>query len=457
VPRSWDSSRRFLSPQTARQGSIVAPSRPTNHRPQARFGVVPKDDVTFVTFVQAADAARAFLQYFQTVISSLWRLGRRYWLDALIVAAGVLAAVEVATRNNESATQHLQASAWWAAPWAFAFGLPLLLRRRFPFAAPAAVFLLGAVTSFANGTVVTYAFGNFLAVIAASFLFGMLFDRTQSPAGLGIALGAGAIVVNNDPRQALGDYWGVAVVFTIAWLAGLALGSKLKEAAASHERAERAERERERLAEEAVAEERARIARELHDVVAHSMSVMVVQAGGVRRLLHDDQEREREALLVVERIGREALTEMRRMLGVLRASGDGAALTPQPGLEHLDLLIEQVRRSGLNVAVQVTGEPVPLPTGLGLSAYRIVQESLTNALKHGDRSSAQVRLNYGEDELEVEVIDGSTIVSGERNGGHGLVGMRERVAVYGGELEAGPREGGGYRVRARLPLSGTHA
>lgn len=397
------------------------------------------------------------MEYFQVVVGSLWRLWRRYWLDVLIVAAGVLAAVGVGLRLNETGHSHLTASIWWAAPWAFAFGLPLLLRRRFPFGAPAAVFLIGAVTSFVNGSVVTYAFGNFLAVLAASCLFGLLFDRTQSPAGLGIALGAGAIVIHNDPLQSLGDFWGVAVTFGIAWLAGLALGSKLKEAAATRERADRAERERERLAEEAVAEERARIARELHDVVAHSMSVMVVQAAGVRRLLHDDQEREREALLVVERIGREALTEMRRMLGVLRASGDGPVLTPQPGLEHLDLLVEQVRRAGLDVGVQVTGEPVQLPAGLGLSAYRIVQESLTNALKHGDRSSAHVRLQYGEDELELEVVDGSTVVSNERNGGHGLVGMRERVAVYGGELEAGPRKDGGYRVRARFPLSGAQA
>jgi signal transduction histidine kinase len=393
------------------------------------------------------------VEYLQLVISSLWRVWRGYWLDVLIVAVGVLSAVEVAFRLDDSDSAPLTGTSWVLAPYVFFFSTLLLLRRRYPFAAPAAVFLSGSIASFLNGEIVVYAFGEFLTVLAAAFLFGMLFDRFQSPAGLGIALGAGAIVTHNAPKQGFGDFAFIAILFAIAWLAGLALGSKLQEAAATRERADLAERERERIAAEAVAEERARIARELHDVVAHSMSVMVVQASGVRRLLKADQERERDALLVVERVGREALTEMRRMLGVLRASGDDATLTPQPGLEHLDRLLEQVRRAGLDVDLEVTGEPVTLPTGLGLSAYRILQESLTNALKHGDRTGAQVRLRYLPDELELEIVDGSGTVAGERNGGHGLVGMRERVAVYGGEIEAGPRDEGGYRVHARLPLS----
>jgi signal transduction histidine kinase len=389
---------------------------------------------------------------FNGVIARMSRLWRRYWIDALIFAAATLAAVEVGFRLGEDP---LHGSNWLLVPFAFLFVAPLLARRRFPFAAPATVFLLGAAMALVNGSVVTYAVGDFLGAIAASFMLGVLFDRTLSLAGLAVCYGAVAVVTHEDPNQGAADFFWTSLIFTIAWLAGLALGSKLREADVTRERAERAESERERIAAEAVAEERARIARELHDVVAHSMSVMVVQASGVRRLLHEDQEREREALLVVERTGREALTEMRRMLGVLRASGEDATLTPQPGLEHLDRLIEQVRRAGLDVDVEVTGEPVTLPTGLGLSAYRILQESLTNALKHGDRTGAHVRLRYLPDELELEVLDGTGTVSGDRNGGHGLVGMRERVAVYGGQIEAGPRDEGGYRVRARLPLSGT--
>jgi signal transduction histidine kinase len=184
---------------------------------------------------------------------------------------------------------------------------------------------------------------------------------------------------------------------------------------------------------------------------------MTVQASGVRRLLLPEQEREREALLVVERIGREALTEMRRMLGVLRASGDVATLAPQPGMQHIEKLVDQARRAGLTVELQVVGEPQQLPTGLDLSAYRIVQEGLTNVLKHGDQAKARVRVRYGSDEIELEVVDESHVAAAEvTDDGHGLAGMRERVAVYGGEFEAGPRAEGGFRVRARLPLAGVH-
>ena len=180
---------------------------------------------------------------------------------------------------------------------------------------------------------------------------------------------------------------------------------------------------------------------------------MVVQASGVRRLLKEEQHRERDALMSVEQIGRQALTEMRRMLGVMRTGEEQptAALTPQPGLQHLDRLIAQVEEAGLPVALRVEGERPELSPGVDLSAYRIIQEGLTNALKHSKGAHAEVVIRYVDSSVQLEISDdglGST--NGDGNG-HGLVGMRERVAVYGGVVDAGPGAGGGFRVAARLP------
>jgi signal transduction histidine kinase len=204
-----------------------------------------------------------------------------------------------------------------------------------------------------------------------------------------------------------------------------------------------------------VAEERARLARELHDVVGHSVSVMTVQASAVRRLLRPDQEKEREALEVVEQTGRQALAEMRRLVGVLRRPEEAPALAPQPSLEHIEKLVAHVRESGLPVELRVEGEPAQLPAGVDLTAYRLVQEGLTNALKHARADQALVLVRYGDGEIELEVADNGTGGGDGSGGGHGLVGMRERVAVYGGELEAAPRPEGGFRLKARLPLEAT--
>ena len=214
----------------------------------------------------------------------------------------------------------------------------------------------------------------------------------------------------------------------------------------------RAEREREERARLAVSEERARIARELHDVVGHSVSVMTVQASAVRRLLKPEQEREREALLIVEQTGREAMAEMRRMVGVLRRPEEAPALAPQPSLEHLDKLVEHARESGLPVTLQIEGDAVQLPAGVDLTAYRLVQEGLTNALKHARAKNAEVLVRYSNGFVELSVTDDGTGDGGGDSGGHGLVGMRERISVYGGNLEAGPRPEGGYRLRATLPV-----
>jgi len=215
---------------------------------------------------------------------------------------------------------------------------------------------------------------------------------------------------------------------------------------------------RPRLEERAAAKERARIAHELHDLVAHSVSEMVVQASGVRCSLTEDQEREREALRSIERIGREALTEMRRMLGVLPGGGDDqmTELAPQPGLAYLDRLITNVQSSGLPVTLHVEGERPAVPIGIDLSAYRLVQEGLANALTHANCAHADVTVRYGGDVIEVEIADdGSSVDGSGRSEGESLAGMRERVALYGGKLETGPRAGGGYLVRAQLPVEVT--
>jgi signal transduction histidine kinase len=218
-----------------------------------------------------------------------------------------------------------------------------------------------------------------------------------------------------------------------------------------------AEEAHEAEAARAVAEERRRIAREMHDVVAHSMSVMVVQAGGARRILRQDPARADAAGEQIERTGREALAEMRRMLGFLRA-GEDDPTEPQPGLERLDALVARTRDAGLPVTVRVVGEPRRLSSGLDLTAYRIVQEGLTNALKHAGGAPTEVDVRWGAQRLELEIRDDGrgrppTRPPNGDGGGHGLVGMQERVRLYGGELRAGRSENGGFAVLARLPLN----
>jgi signal transduction histidine kinase len=423
----------------------------------ARFLLVRADDLEVVLPDDDTLAAVVYLQDMTAGIANLarrvWPLIRRYGFDALVLLAMLEVALELAfgrEHNKDAPTGSL----WLLIPLSIAILAPLLARRRFPFAAPAAVYLYCAAISFYNGNLVTFSFGIFLAVLTSAFLMGMLPDRSQSVSGLAIGVGAAAIVVHNDPDQGWGDFFFISLLFTIVWLAGNALGAKLTQYRQAEERAARLEREREERARTAVAEERARIARELHDVVGHSVSVMTVQASGVRRLLRPEQEREREALLIVEQTGREALAEMRRLVDVLRRPEEAPALAPQPSLQHLDKLVDQVRESGLNVELKVEGDVAKLPASVDLAAYRLVQEGLTNTLKHAQAHRAEVLVRYGNGEVEVVVADDGNGTGGGAGGGHGLVGLRERIAVAGGELDAGPRTGGGFQVRARLPMNG---
>jgi signal transduction histidine kinase len=291
----------------------------------------------------------------------------------------------------------------------------------------------------------------FLPFLIAIYSVAAHADRRR--AVIGGVLAAAAILAIDAPVLLAGAVpndvyaW---LLYGLAWILGRALRHRQDLAAALQDRAALLEHEQEAKARSAVTEERARIARELHDVIAHSLSVIVVQAAAERRVLGQEHATTREVLGAIEHTGRQALVELRRLLGVIRKTDDRPALRPQPTLARLDELLAQVRDAGLAVQLQTQGEPVPLPPGVDLSAYRIVQEALTNVLKHANARHVEVLVCYRPGELEVEVTDDGQGPTDEPGGGHGLVGMRERVALYGGALEAGQRDGGGYRLHARL-------
>ena len=380
----------------------------------------------------------------------IWPLLRRYWFDGVILAALGIGLTGAVLGGQEH--KGPEGPLWFDVVALLVIVLPLLARRRFPFGAPAAMGVATALASFVDKTVVPYDGVTFLVGCAALFLAGTLRDRSQAVAGLAVAEGVAAVVVHNDPNGGVANFVVASIIFGIVWAIAFGVGRKSVEADEAKERATRAEREREERARVAVADERARIARELHDVVGHSVSVMTVQASAVRRLLLPEQQREREALLVVERTGREALAEMRRMVGVLRRPEEAPALAPQPSLEHLDKLVAQAREAGLPVELRVEGDSVQLPAGVDLTAYRLIQEGLTNTIKHARATRAEVLVRYTGDHVELAVSDDGDGSGSGDGGGHGLVGMRERVSVYGGELEAGSTPSGGYRLRARLPI-----
>jgi signal transduction histidine kinase len=245
----------------------------------------------------------------------------------------------------------------------------------------------------------------------------------------------------------------------VAWVLGHFVGDRQVYAAQLEERTAELERAREELARRAVTEERLRLARELHDVVAHAMSVIAVQSGVGAHVADSRPEEVGKALGAIEATSRAALTELRRLLGVLRQDSESQAnLMPVPGLANLDSLLTEVGKAGLAVRVRVEGAPLQLPAGVDLSAYRIVQEALTNVVKHAGPAHAQVTIGYRDQEVSVEVIDDgrgamTPVGDGREGTGHGLIGMRERVVAFNGELEVGPRPSGGFRVAARLPLA----
>jgi signal transduction histidine kinase len=328
--------------------------------------------------------------------------------------------------------------------------LSLAWRRRAPVAVAAVVMAALTALALVSNTPDVTVFG-IAAVVLAMYSVAAHCELRDALIGGAVVL-VPAFVLEAVVDGEFGNFFFIAVMNASVWIAGRAVRSQGSRAARLADRTVVLEREGEQKARIAVSEERARIARELHDIVAHSVSTMVVQAGAERRVLDDGQASTREVLLSIEHTGRQAMAEMRRLLGMLRKDDEELALAPQPSLAHVDVLVDQIRGAGMPVELRVEGEPVPLPPGVDLSAYRIVQEALTNALKHAGPASATVTVRYDKHELTLAIADSGRGAVNGGGGGHGLVGMRERVALFGGELDAGSRAGRGFAVQARLPL-----
>jgi signal transduction histidine kinase len=332
-----------------------------------------------------------------------------------------------------------------------AHSLPIALRRRFPVQVLACG--LGTGLAFASLRLNLISLG--LSTLIYVYSVAALRPRRVSLAGLAATEAMLALVFLARPR-ALGDRSTLVadcVIVAAAWWLGDGTRRRHEAVAAARERAAELERAREELARRAVVEERLRIARELHDVVAHSMSIIAVQSGVGAHVLDSQPEEARKALAAVEATSRQALAEMRRLLGVLRQEAEpSGSLAPSPGLAEVDALAADVARAGARVEVRIEGTRPELPLGLDLSAYRIVQEALTNVVRHAGPATARVRIRYAPDTVDIEVVDDGRGAGTGRGDGHGIAGMRERAALYGGSLDAGPLPGGGFRVAARLPV-----
>ena len=359
-----------------------------------------------------------------------------------VFVLGLAAAAEIEVLVDPSQRPRL-ATGLFALAWA----LPLLAWRRFPLGAPAAVFLTLVVESLVvSGDAVTHSSVNGIALVAAFGVAGTHDTLRAGLAGAGIGFASLAAIVGSESPEPSGAI-PIFILGGVVWVLGRALGDRARRTTELEQRAGRLEREQEK----ALADQRARIARELHDVVAHSVSVMTVQAGAARLLLAEDPDRAREPLLSVERTGRQALADMRRLLGILRHGDEELELAPQPGLADVARLVEEVRSAGLEAVLAVEGEPRFLPAGVDLAGYRILQEALTNALKHAPGTQAYVRIRYTPKSLDLEIANDVDVV---RDGppGRGILGMRERVNLYGGAFEAG-RVDSRYAVHATLPLT----
>ena len=331
--------------------------------------------------------------------------------------------------------------------------LPVLAVRRQPIGALAVSFcatcLNVAFTAPAEG-----AFQTFVADIVLAFGVGAFVAGIRSRAALAVLLCATAafgLLVRLEQDYPSGEFLPILVWFAAAWAVGRMVLSWRLRAVELERLSRQLAAERDARAREAVTVERARIARELHDVIAHNVSVMSVQATAAGRVLDGDQPIVRDALRTIQGTARATVDEMRRMLGILRAADDDSELAPQPRLDDLEALVEQARVAGVAVDLRVEGTLPALPAGLELSAYRIVQEALTNTIKHAGQARAAVTVRYASHAVEIEVLDDGPGDGQGAGTGHGIVGLRERVALFGGELETGRREGGGWMLRARLP------
>ena len=378
-------------------------------------------------------------------------LARTYWFEVPIILLAVDGIVEVLVRRD--APDAPRTTLWFTVPALAVLVVPLFARRRFSFGAPLVFWLIAAAVTFVDGRLVAFTTSTFVLGMAAAFLLGNLHNGARARIGLVIVLVAEVIIVHNIPGHPASQLVFIPILFGICWVAGFALRERAEEAEAALVRASEAERDREVAMRIAVSEERARIARELHDIVAHAVSVMVLQVGAVRHKLRDTRGEDREVLMGVEQTGRAALAEMRRLLAVMRRDSDDVELTPQPGLDGLDALVKRIERTGLPVRIRIDGEPFPLPPGIDLSAYRIVQEGLTNTVKHAAASHAEVTVHYARDEIRIDVCDDGQGAETNDGLGHGLIGVRERVNLYGGEMSAGTVNGRGFVLSTRLPVA----
>ena len=372
--------------------------------------------------------------------------GWRYAFEAAALVCVMVTQVEIWSQTYDDRTRIAAVGLLTAGA--------LLFRRRAPFVAPLVTAAGVLALTFLDPRGAYDTNTMFLVLLLGTWAAGLLLDYRQAATAFAAVLAGGWVVFLRAPELPWTEVLWLSLPLTGIFAISAASARRGEQVRVAEERARRTEAE----AERAIQEERSRITRELHDVLAHSVSVMTVQASAVRRLLRPEQEREREALRTVEETGREALSEMRRMLGIMRTEEEVPSLAPQPGLKTLPALVEQVRQSGLPVELTVEGEPVQLSAGVDLSAYRIVQEALTNTLKHAGRPAhAWVAVRYVGDDVEIEVADDGGNDGVSDGAGHGLVGMRERVALCGGDLRSGPRPGGGFRISARLPVAGSPA
>jgi signal transduction histidine kinase len=382
-------------------------------------------------------------------------LARKYWFDLLIAVLAISAMLDVGLSQGSPGAP--TSTLWFSIPAIAVQVTPVFLRHRFPFGGPFSYWFIAIGISLIDWQLIPYPISLFVVGMATAFLLGNLRNDAQAVLGLAAAIFGSGTVVYLIHGHTTAQMIFIPLEFAVSWLAGFAVRERTEQAEFAELRASLAERERDALARVAVAEERARIARELHDIVAHAVSVMVLQVGAVRHRLPPGEDS--EALTGVEQAGRTALSEMRRLLAAMRSDGDGdeVKFTPQPGLDGLDLLLEQAGRAGLRARLHVDGEPFPLPRGIDLSAYRIVQEGLTNALKHARATIADVTVRYLPEEVQLEVRDDGKGASSNDGLGHGLIGVRERVKIYGGEMSAGTANGHGFILSARLPVAAERA
>jgi signal transduction histidine kinase len=325
--------------------------------------------------------------------------------------------------------------------------LPIALRRRLPLEVFAITLTAGVISDLIGGPF------QFAGALVGLYTVATYVGRPRSIYTATAAGVAAVVTAVGDSGTAMAQVVAILAVFAGAWLLGDNIRTRRAYLRELEDRADRLEREREESIRRAAAEEQARIARELHDIITHNVSVMTVQAAAAGDVFDTQPGRVREALDSIESTGREALTELRRLLGRVRPVDDCTELAPQPGLARLDGLLEQVRAAGLQVDLSIEGTPRELPIGLDLSAYRIVQEALTNILKHAQASKATVHIRYEADAIELEVVDdGRGPAPDEAQSGQGIIGMRERAALVGGALRVGRAPGGGFAVDARIPL-----